>query len=263
MEEEGMKQTIQQLMDMFVEPEIKKRQETGKVEKPFPLQHAQIIFYPDGTPPQVRLNDEVKAELRVVLKEEFREKVKKGDPVYWEKIESIETTKLTDEEDPNVGHATILSINGSWLRHCNFIYNKQRSAQHIEAARQFIEAVRTALEKKHWAVLIDSLCSASELTAKAYLLGSPNKTIMESKTHGIVASRANMHRKLGNLQGHHIEAFNKAWNIRGRARYLEGELTFTEQEAVDLLKNLEEFIAYVESLGRKASNNQGNKDAAR
>lgn len=255
MEEEGMRRTIQQLLDMFVEPEIKKRQKAGEIETPFPLRHAQIIFYPDGTPPEVRINDEIKTELRVILKEEFRENVKKGDPVYWDQVESVETTRLTEDEDPNVGHATFLNINGSWLLHFDFIYNKQRSSQHIEAARQFLESARTALEKKHWAVLIDSLCSASELTAKAYLLGFPDKTIMESKTHGVVASRANMHRKFGNLQGHHIEAFNKVWNIRGRARYLEGELTFTEDEAIDLLGNLDEFIGYVESRGGNASNN--------
>jgi len=258
-----MRRTVQQLLDMFVEPEIKKRQEAGEAEKPFPLRHAQIIFYPDGTLPSVRLNDEVKTVLKVKLKEEFREGVKKGDPVYLEQIESVETTRLPEEEDPNVGHATLLSINGSWLLHFDFIYNKQRSSQHIEAARQFLESASTALDKRHWAVLIDSLCSASELTAKAYLLGSPDKTIMESKTHKVVASRANMHGKLGNLQSHHVAAFNKVWNIRSRARYLEGELSFTEEEAEELLKNLEEFIAYVESRGINASNNQVNMEASR
>ena len=254
MEEEGVRRTIQQLLDMFVEPEIKKRQEAGEFETPFPLRHAQIIFYPDGTPPEVRINDEVKTELRIILKEKFRGNVKKGDPIYWDQIESIETTRLTEDEDPNVSHATLLNINGRWILHFDFTYNKKLSSEHIEVAGQFLESARIALEKKHWAVFIDSLCSASELTAKAYLLGSPDKTIMESKTHRIVASRINMHRKLGNLQGRHIEAFNRVWSIRDRVRYLEGELTFTEDEATLLLENLEEFKRYIERRSKNASN---------
>jgi uncharacterized protein (UPF0332 family) len=254
MEEEGMRRTVQQLLDMFVEPEIKRRQAAGEVEKPFPLTHAQIIFYPDGRPSEVRLNEEIRTVVKVKLKEPLQKPIRKGDPVYLDQIESVETTSLAEDEDPNVGHATLLSLNGSWVLHFDFIYNKQKSAQHLAAARQFVEAARHGIEKKHWAVVVDALCSASELTAKAYLLGSPDKTIMEAKSHGIVASRANAQRKLGNLQSHHVESFNKVWGLRTKARYLQGELDFSEAEAVDIMNTIDDFIADVQQRIDIASN---------
>lgn len=247
MNEEASKRAIQQILDIFVLPEIKRRQELGEAEKPFPLQYAQIIFYPDGTPSEVRLNNEVKTELKVVLKKEYQRKHEKGEPIYWGQIERIESTRLTDEDDPNAGHATLINFSGSWFLYFDFKYNKERASKHLKAAQQFVDAARAALGKAHWSVFIDSLCSASELTAKAYLLSSPDKTIIKSKRHGVVASKTNKHKKLGNLERHHVDAFNKVWSVRGKARYLEGELDINEKEANDLLENIEGFIVFVNS----------------
>jgi len=241
LDETAQRRTVQQLLDMFVEPEIIKRQDAGEVENPFPLTHAQIIFYPDGRKPEVRLNDEVKTIINVELKPEFRDGVKKGDPVYWHQIESLKTTRLTEEDDPNVGHATLLSVGGNWFLHFDFVYNKQRARQHLEAARQFIASAKHALENEHWAVVIESLCSASELTAKAYLLSAGGDSALKSKTHGVIASRTNMHRKLGNLDSSHVDVFNRVWGMRNNARYLEGELALTQAEAQEYIIVLEEF----------------------
>lgn len=233
-------------MDLFVKPEITRRQSDENAARPYSLQRAQIIFYPDGKKPTVRLNDEVKILVEVKLKDDVPQNFKIGDPVTWDNIERIERTKLTNDDDPNCGHATLLFINGGWHVSFDFIYNRALSRSHLEAAKQFLLAAAIAKDKKHWAVFIDNLCSASELTAKAYLLSSPDSTVKSAKSHNLVKSRANKHGQLGNLQKSHVESFNKVWRLRNPARYLEGTLSINDEEADSLIKDLEDFSSYVE-----------------
>ena len=237
------KRVIDQFMEMFIIPEIKMRQKNGLIEKPYPLNAAQILFYPDGKKPDVRLNKEVKALSKVKV----NCAVNKGDTVHWDQVDSVEEIILTEEDDPNCGHATLLKINDTWHVAFDFLYNKERSRKHIRAAREFVEGAKLALDKELWSLLIDSLCSASELSSKAYLLSTPDQQILKSKTHGVVRSKINIQRKLGNVEENHIEAFNKLWDRRNYARYLEGEIDISKEEAVEIIKNIEEFIEHVEA----------------
>ncbi len=57
-----------QLMEIFISPEVSRRQEAGELPKPLELHAAQIIFYPDGRKPEVRINSEAKVIGKVKLK---------------------------------------------------------------------------------------------------------------------------------------------------------------------------------------------------
>jgi hypothetical protein len=48
------------LMDLFVRPEVERRQTEGRLPKPATLFAAQVIMFPDGRPVRVRLNQEVR-----------------------------------------------------------------------------------------------------------------------------------------------------------------------------------------------------------
>ena len=67
-ENQFAQRSFQQFMDLFVIPEVRSRQKNGLLEDPINIQAAQVIFYPDGKRPEVRINTEVKAQSVVTLK---------------------------------------------------------------------------------------------------------------------------------------------------------------------------------------------------
>ena len=161
-----------QFIELFVLPEIKRRQDAGEAAKPFDLRAAQIIFFPDGRKPQVRLNSEIKAAGQIKLKPDISKKA--GEPIFEHEIEGLNKINLTEENDLDCGHATFMRLGGRWLMAFDFRYNKGLSKKNIETAEQFYQSAEFSLNKKSWAAFIDSLFSASELTAKATLLSIPD-----------------------------------------------------------------------------------------
>ena len=59
---------FEQFMELFVMPEIERRQATGQLEKPLDLRAAQIVFFPDNRKNQVRINSEAKGYAEFELK---------------------------------------------------------------------------------------------------------------------------------------------------------------------------------------------------
>ena len=207
---------VQQFLDLFVVPEIQRRREEG-AEHPLHLHLAQIIFYPDGRLNEVRLNDEVNIRVKVKLRGDLQRNSTVGDSVEWSDIESFERMELTEGDDPNCGHATLFHHNGGWHVSFDFRYNKELSRSHLLAAKQFLSAAQHAKDNQYWAVFIDVLCSASELTAKAFLLGMPGEGIINARSHDAVKTQANWHRKLGNLPDTYVGSLNRVWGLRNPA----------------------------------------------
>lgn len=241
-EKEFSQRTFQQFMDLFVVPEIKLRQENDLLEKPFNLFAAQIIFFPDGRKPEVRLNAEVKAISEVILKD--GQNRKPGDIVPLNDVIGIEKIKLIDHDDPDCGHVTLLKLNKSWHFTFDFRYNKNLSASHSKAANEFYEAAETAHSKKHWAAFIDNLFSACELAARSVLLSIPDPKFREKATHSSVHNRYNRSASIGNYQPERRETYNKLYSLRKKARYFKGKYSITNEEAKALLDGVKEMIEY-------------------
>jgi len=231
-------------METWILPSILERQEAGELEKPLALQMAQIIFKSNEEKPAVRVNNEVKGRMIAKLSDKLESPVEAGDSVHFNLLEGIEAFEL-DEEDNDHGHATVISIHDKWFISFNFIYNKRASQEHLSAAKEFLHAAKNSSKEHHLRACVDSLHSASELAAKAYLLGRPDKSIIEAKSHDVVHRKINIERKRGNLDDSHIDAFNKLRNLRASARYLRSELVVEPQEIEDTLNEVEEFIENV------------------
>ena len=68
-EEDFARKASKNLLDVFVTPEVTRRQERGELPRPLDLRAAQIIFYADGRKPLIRINEEVKAIAKVKLEQ--------------------------------------------------------------------------------------------------------------------------------------------------------------------------------------------------
>ena len=234
-----------QFMELFVTPAVKERQSKGDLPKPFPLHAAQIIFFPDGSKPIVRVNEEVKAIGQVKLKDGILKA--EGDALYANEIEGLEKIKLVEDEFPDCGHATLMKFNNTWTIAFDFRYNKDYSIKHLDTAAEFYESGHTAFEKGHWSAFVDNLFSACELAAKAILLSIQNKDFRDKATHKGIHSRFNRFASLGNVKEDHKDVFNRLHIIRGKARYLKGELALSNDEATQMLTAVKELIEYARS----------------
>ncbi|WP_085918821.1 HEPN domain-containing protein [Halomonas sp. CSM-2] len=235
---------LNNLMETWIVPSIEDRQEKGEFERPIALKMAQIIFKADGGRPVVRINNEVKGRAIVKIPDDANRTVTAGEPVTWKDIEGIQGFELSEEE-MNYGHVTLILVSDKWFISFNFIYNKSLSQRHLEAAEEFLEAARESLSKRHFFACIDNLHSASELAAKAYLMGHPDKQLMESKSHGVIHKKINFERKLGNVNETHVDTINKLKNLRAPARYLQGDLNLEDGDIEMMIKEVSAFISDV------------------
>ncbi|MBI4480614.1 MAG: HEPN domain-containing protein [Acidobacteria bacterium] len=233
---------FQQFMDLLVMPAVQERQASGELPRPLRLKAAQIIFFPDGRRPLVRINEEIKAIGQVKLKAGVEKK--NGDPILSHEIEGWETVRLSDQDDPDCGHAILIRLGDAWIIFFDFRYNKKLANRHINKAVEFFEVAEVARTKKHWSPFVDNLFSAAELTAKSILLATPNKQFREKTGHKAIHSRFNRFAHLGNVKQQHTAAFNKMHRLRGTARYLKGELNLDDTDSNALLDAAREMIAF-------------------
>jgi uncharacterized protein (UPF0332 family) len=237
--------TFKQIMDIWITPEIIRRQQSGSIPRPYDLRAAQVIFHVDGRPNEIRLNKEVRSIVKVKLKDGTAKK-NKGDSVYAHEIESYESFRLSDNEDQNCGHITLHRIGDKWTIAFDCIYNKGIAAEHLSAARQFITAAQQALTPNSMRVFVDTCFSAAELTAKALLLTTPIPGENTKMSHKRIHSRYNIEAKLGNVEASHKNALNRLAALRTSARYLNNALDLSESEAHTLIQAVEDAISFVD-----------------
>jgi uncharacterized protein (UPF0332 family) len=215
---------VQQFLDWWINPEIKRRYETAHISDNFILYAAQVIMNLNA-PTEVRLNEEVKATVTGNLPK----KSQKGEQIFINELDTIEQIELTNK-DPNAGHLTMLNHRGSWLVRFDFRYNAARCLNHLEAAREFLNSAALAVERTQLRVVIDNLFSACELMAKALLL-MHDKRLMTSKNHRAVRNRYNQWGNLGNTDARYTKLLNELFSLRDSARYLDEELQLTVENA--------------------------------
>lgn len=229
---EFQQRVLNQFLDLYVIPEIIKRQEAGRLERPIALTAAQIVFSPDGRRAEVRINSEVQVLAQPILRSGVAKDV--GDVVFPHEIEGFERFWLTDKDDPDCGHATLLNVQGVWFIGFDLRRNKDFARRHLATAQQFYEAAEFSWSRRNWSSLIDNLFSAAELAAKAELV-QVFWNLRESRKHTAVHDQYNRFARLGNVPCEFREVFNKLTKLRNRARYLEAEMSLTDKEAESML----------------------------
>jgi len=231
-----------QFLDLFAFPEIKRRQEACTLPDPFELLAVQIIFFADGRSPDVRLNSEVRAHTKMKLRHGVSKNV--GDPIFSDELEGLEELTLTDSEDPDCGHATIVRVNDMVFLAFDFVYNKALSAKHIASGDQFLRAAEASLQRHDMSAFVDNLFSAAELYARAILLtvgASPQ--FREKASHKAIHSRLNRFAALGNIDQSQASAFNTLSRLRGPARYLKAEFSLSDAETDGLVAAVKEMAS--------------------
>lgn len=242
MSEENLGQNLmQQALDLWINPEIERRQEAGYLPDDFVLSKAQIIMNVGIDTPEVRFNEEVKAVARFRATRAINE----GELITESDVSDLSAIELTDQ-DPNAGHLTMISFKGLWFLAFDFRYNAARVSSITDTAREFLDLAAFALEQDHTRAFVDNLFSAVELLAKGLLLMYPDEALLKSKKHTIVKSRFNNEGNLGNVEARFVKLFNRLHCLRGSARYLDDAFSLETGEARAMLRTSEDMFETVQ-----------------
>ena len=233
---------FQQFMELYINPEVMGRQEARELPKPLDLRTAQIIFFSDGRKTLFRINEEIKAIAKVKYKQGISKAV--GEPIFQHEIEGLEEINLIVDDDPNCGHAMLIKINGRWTIAFDFRYNKGLARNYIKTASEFYEAAEFSFTKKNRSAFVDNLFNCAELSAKVILMLSPEPGFLKRAKHKLIQSKYNQFADLGNVDETHRNALNKLSGWRISARYLKGNISISEDEAIRLLAVVKDMLEY-------------------
>jgi hypothetical protein len=206
--------TISHAFELWFVPEIERRRRDGTLPQDFSLWGAQVVMDPETPGSMVRLNEEI----RGIFEAEAPRRIEAGEIVNLRDLGDIKGMRLT-ADDPNAGHLTVLLHKGVWYLFFDFRYNAARITDHIRLAREFIELAEAGVMKGYTDSTIDLLFSATEILAKSYLMMHPDRRVVDSKTHGLIATRFNLQGKLGNVPAESVALLNRMADLRSKARY--------------------------------------------
>jgi uncharacterized protein (UPF0332 family) len=241
--QEAMERTLKYFLDTWISPEVQRRGESKQLPDGFVVNMAQIIFDFGSIHPVIRLNDEVKAVVKV---KKYRREMRPGEAIYASDIEEIGDILLTDN-DPNSAHVTIIFMPDGAVCSFNFNYNATMVAETLGAASKFISGAEDSLKKKHLRPFVESLWSAMELLAKASLLWAPDQSLLTNKSHSHIHQKINLSGKRGLVDEKWVKVHNKLENLRGPARYLAKPFVLTETTAGEMLGHAKDFYEFVKS----------------
>jgi uncharacterized protein (UPF0332 family) len=236
-DEEFIQNLMQQVHELWINPEIERRREAGRLPNDFAIRSAQVIMNLDADAPEVRFNEEVK----VLAEAEWAREVEYGEDVTEADVDSIRELVLTDH-DPNAGHLTMVLFKGRWIIAFDFRYNATRVAATLGAAREFLDGATFALDQHHMRHFVDTLFSATELMAKGMLLMNADKDLLKSKKHEIIRNKFNLTAKWRHTDPRYVKLLNRLQDLRGSARYLDKDFTLSTEEASDMLGTAEDMF---------------------
>lgn len=242
MNKEVGQRLYQQVMDIWVNPEIEKRRKIGKINDNFTLSKIQIVLSLDQRKNKVRLNEQVKA----IVKSKINKPIKKGDSVYESDIDSIENIELTNK-DSNCAHITLLFFKNNWTISFDFRYNKERIKEHIAASKEFYEAAKFNLDNNLLRPFFENAFASAELSAKGILLMLPDKKILFGRDHKDRLSKFENWAKLGNVKSEFNSTLSRLSSLRDSARYIHSDAYKKENPQI-ILNTLKEMINFAEEV---------------
>lgn len=203
--------TFRDALEIWAAPEIERRRIAGTLPADFRLTALQVLASPTGGD-VVRLNDEVS----VMARYKIDSSVALGQEIKLSP-DRIESLALSPDDDPNVGHFTMMLIEGQWIVSFDFRYNRQRSAEHVQRAQEFLDTALLAIGNQRLSPACELLFAALELAMKAELLLVPRD---EPKKHGLLKKRFDEWGRLGNAPSETPTVYAALTKLRASARYM-------------------------------------------
>ena len=232
--DEGINNLFNHVMEIWVNPETERRKKAGKIPENYFIDKIQVVI-PPGQVPFIRFNDEVKAIILAKAKPGIKEKKKDGDLIYQNELDHLVKISLPEDENPNYGHLTMLLLDNHWHIYFDFRTNRQKSYERYKAGKEFLEAAENNI-KGSKRVFVDNLFSAVELFVTSQLFIMSEEKYVNKPTHRYTTSRYNDFIKIGNYKNEFKDLFNKLGGLRNKGRYLSGAFSLSDIDAKEMIK---------------------------
>ena len=248
---DGPTRTLSDLWRIFLTPELERRAEQGGSLSAADINRAQVLFYPDDRPRVIRFNGEVRAQVKVSLREgtelSLGDEVAMGDIVEWAEV------RLHPDDDQDCGHITLMRTADSWLLAFDAVYNRRFASSHLDKANEFLAAARDSAQAGRAAAAAESLFAAVELGAKAYLLTFADAAFRAKTNHRAIKVRFNEQSKFSNIPAEHAKLLNTLSDLRSEYRYRGDGQRPTVEKLDAWLALADELLRDVRSGVRRAS----------
>lgn len=235
--QKNLEKTFQQIMNLWVNPEIKRRQRKGwKGESIWAIE---IILTPN-IKPKVRLNNQV----QIIVRAKAKKDIKKGELVVFNTdIDDVEDIQLK-ERPKNSGYIILLSFKDHWTIRFDFRYYMETAKEHIEVAKQYYESAKENLEKNRLRPFFEECWAVAELLSACnfLLLGQKYK-----ENHRKFNDKIRGWSDLGNIKKEFSETLEKLFKLRDSARYVKSK-DFEEEDTKKIMKILKEMFEFTEKL---------------
>ena len=93
---------------------------------------------------------------------------------------------------------------------------------------------------------MDNLYDAVQILAKCILLTTPDRRVLEAKSHGFIEAKLNLHGKLGNVNAKSVRLLNRLTQLRPQTRYSTEPPTLPGAELKSLLQDAQSMRQEVE-----------------
>lgn len=238
-----------QVLSIWVNPEIERRNRAGLIDNKFVFWAAQVIMDPSG-PEKIRLNEEARGIFKL---QNMADDSTVSPATFHTVTGEIREFTLEKDDCPNAGHITLIRHLKGFFIAFDFLYNAAVIADHVTTAQEFFDEAKAALSSNHIKACVANLHIAVELTAKSLLLLHPDKSLMTSKKHRYVLSKYNEYSKQGNTEQRFAQLLNNLANLRNTARYPNGSFSVTQQQAEQMLEvAIEMFAVLMKSIPKRA-----------
>lgn len=233
------------VQEIWIKPELERRRKKGLLPDGFHLYAAQVITYTNKRDTEIRFNKEVKATLIGVASRTLHvnERISLEDG-----ISEIKDIELSDDDDPNAAHLTIIKFKDKYAIGFDFRYNKKMAVNRLNAAEQFYESAKLNYEKGLMRPFAENLFAAAELSATAQLLITADSEYTKRQHHTGTMNRYSNFIDLGNYKIEYKDALLELKKLRRQARYVEQDFIFNEIDAKKYLRIIQEMVEVTKKL---------------
>jgi len=236
--QEDLKRTFQQIVDLWIIPEVNKRQQKGWREDI--IWAAQIILVPNRKP-LIRLNNQVDVKVRVKV----NRNIKKGEAVFHKDISEINEI-IIEKTIKDSAYIILMLFNNKWTIKFDFRYFKETVKEYIGAAREFYESAEENLFKKRFRPFYEECWATAEILSACNFLLIGQKYDKHYKNIEKMKSWA----ELGNVEIEFSEVLEKLYKLRNSARYMKSEY-FKKEDAIKIIDILKDMFEFTEKLIRE------------
>lgn len=239
---EFAKRAFAQVLELFVTPEVKIRQNEGKLARPINLWGFQVLFSRDGSK-TVRINKELNLKILASFEEGGDRHV--GDQVDFKDIKDIQRVEIP-QIDRNCAHYTAIKVDQRWFAFSDFRYNRNDMDIMINVASEFLKIARDAYNDGLLRGFVANLFYSVEILAKAELFSSPH--VKDGKTHGYWKREFNKWQEMGNVEPKYSALLNDLSGYRQKAIYSLEPIDLERSKAEELIEAATSLLARVKRI---------------